>query len=476
MRRLQDQEKEEAKRDKLEKKADKIERKLDAIQKKVEKAEGKADALETKQDALEKKLEKLEAKLDKLEKKKDEKKKGEKKKPRLRGLPLRISAPGEQLALAVSLYKDGLAADRGSQSIIRRLAARGPMRVRFPDKQEKILDGDEADLDKAEKAADKDEKDLDQLEKNLEKLEEIWDKLEKELDKQEKDADEDEKELDGEKPKKKARKTLTLEDQRGPLAPRSYGTYGTSYTIRSLIATLRAGGPGARQAARRLEQIGSAATVALCRAYDSPVEHFRWEIVNLLGYTKDPRAIPLLARRGIHDPEVHPRWRSIWALTSVDDGSVPGLLRAQIARSRGLRRRHAAVALSLYQDPAALPVLREGLRDPDPWIRWESASCLASYADLHAAREIMRLYEREEDPSIRREMIRALGGISNPSVTAFLKRRLAELDPHLRLTVVYALSTPPAARRSRAVLRAHLTRERNRSVRKAIREELAAAS
>ncbi|HEV8353795.1 MAG TPA: hypothetical protein VGR24_06320 [bacterium] len=37
------------------------------------------------------------------------------------------------------------------------------------------------------------------------------------------------------------------------------------------------------------------------------------------------RAVPLLARRGIHDPEVHPRWRSIWALTSVDDGSVPAL-------------------------------------------------------------------------------------------------------------------------------------------------------
>ncbi len=253
---------------------------------------------------------------------------------------------------------------------------------------------------------------------------------------------------------------------------RGRGARAVRAEIAGLIRTLGEGGSAGKRAARRLEQLGSAATPALCRAYDSPVEHFRWQIVNLLGYTKDPRAISLLASRGIHDPELHPRWRSIWALTSVDDGSAVRILREQVARNSGRRRRHAAVALSLFRDPAAIPVLCEGLRAEDPWIRWESASCLVGYANPTAARRIVRVYPRERDASVRRELIRAVSGVKAPAVLKFLKRRLAEADPQLRSAAVHAL-TLSLNGQSQPVLLSHLARERTPFVRREIREMLA---
>lgn len=238
-----------------------------------------------------------------------------------------------------------------------------------------------------------------------------------------------------------------------------------------LIEQLRRGGARGRVASRRLEQMGRKATRALCVAYDSPEEHFRWEIVNLLGYTRDPRAIPLLCRRGIHDPEIHPRWRSIWALTSVDDGTVTAILRRQIRRERGVRRRHAAVALSLYRDPAALAVLRRGLGSRSGWIRWESASCLAGYADARSSARILELYGREKDPSVRKEMVRAVEGVADRRVERFLRRRLSSLQPEIREVAASALMQT-FGERSVTALQKRLEREPDPAVRNTMRAAL----
>lgn len=244
--------------------------------------------------------------------------------------------------------------------------------------------------------------------------------------------------------------------------------------LSALVSLLADSGPRARRAAKQLEQIGPQAVPALLRAYDSPHEHLRWEIVNLLGYIKDRRSLPLLLEQAIHDPELHPRWRSIWALSSVDDGRAVPHLRAQLARSRGRRRRNAAVALSIFEDAAAVPILRRGLSSEDNWIRWESASCLAGYQDPGVARDVLSLYRKERDPSIRREMIRAAAGVENPSLFRFFKRRLADPNADIRLAAVDALTRTADSRRARRALSARRRIERTRDVALALREALAA--
>lgn len=232
-------------------------------------------------------------------------------------------------------------------------------------------------------------------------------------------------------------------------------------------------GPKARRASRQIEKRGYLAVPALLQAYDSPHEHQRWEIVNLLGYIKDPRSLPLLLERAIHDPEVHPRWRSIWALSSVDDGRAIEHLRSQVARSRGRRRRNAAVALTIFDDPAAIPVLRQGLVSEDAWIRWESLSCLVGYQDVGVAYDVLRLFRKEKDPTIRLEMVRVVAGLNSPPILSFLIRRLGDPNPEIRSASADALARSGDSRRARKALTARLHREQRSDVRRALRGALA---
>jgi len=482
-----DQDKEEEKRDKLEGKADKLEKKLDGLTGKIDKLEKKADKLEPKLDKLEKKYDKMEAKLDKIEKKLDKPK--DKKDGKKGAMKVTVPAAflrsgddhlaGSAVALASSR---ALSVARSRVHPLRWLLGVRGQGVRLADETEKDLDERESNLDKAEEIYDKEEENLDKLENIMDKLENIYDTREKNVDAAEKEFDKAEEALDRTQtsPRGGSRERSMQErpGRRGivrtfrPLSHRR-GARAVRAEIAGLLRMLEEGGSAGKRAARRLEQIGSAATPALCRAYDSPAEHFRWQIVNLLGYTRDPRALGLLAHRGIHDPELHPRWRSIWALTSVDDGSAARILRAQVTRNSGLRRRHAAVALSLFRDPAAVPVLCEGLRAEDPWIRWESASCLVGYADPAAARRIVRVYPHERDASVRRELVRAVSGVKDPAVLKFLRRRLAGADPQVRSAAAHAL-TLSLNGQSQPILLSHLAREQMPSVRREIREMLAA--
>ena len=75
----------------------------------------------------------------------------------------------------------------------------------------------------------------------------------------------------------------------------------------------------------------------LIKATEDPTWKVRWDAVNALGELQDPRGIPALVQRALHDDNPHPRWRSLWALKAVD--------------SQGLQ---------------VIPGLRSGLHDPDP--------------------------------------------------------------------------------------------------------------
>ncbi len=466
---------EEKKRDKIEKKLDALEKKSDKLEAKLDKIEKKVDKQEKKEDKIGGKLGKLEAKLDKIEKKIDERGQNPSDDRSF------LQQAREELAgigdLSGLVSQDTARDDLGDAltAVFQTGAANAyDLLVYDLDKKEKALDKLEKDLDKMEKDLDDTEKRLDKSEKTLDGIEKMLDTLEKQLDRLEKQLDGND-ESPGGGQSRGGRRTSQIKPKRpSPTRarrPRRAPPKASAKRIQALIETLRGGGPGARDAGDEIEKLGAAATKALLKAYDSPEEHFRWEIVNLLGYTRDPAAIPLLADRGVQDPELHPRWRSIWALTSVDDGSAADRLKRTIAQSKGRRRYWASVALSLFEDRAALPALRQGLRAKASWDRWESASCLVGYADEAAARIILERYDQEPEADVRAEMVKALRGVNAPAPIQFLGERLVDGHAAARSAAVEALAHVDAAV-SEPMLRARQAQEPDKAVRKQIQTAL----
>ncbi len=134
-------------------------------------------------------------------------------------------------------------------------------------------------------------------------------------------------------------------------------------------------------------------------------------------------------------------------------------------------RRNLAVALSLFDDSAAVPVLRRGLRSSDWHKRWESASCLAGYADPATSRQVLRLYRHEKHSDIRCEMVRALEGVGTAEVEGFFRRKVRDRDPEVRSAAAQVLAATFNGR-SRAYLQQRRRRETDREVRRVISEAL----
>jgi HEAT repeat protein len=446
--------------DKLEVKSDKQEKKLDQLEVKGDKLEEKGDKLETKLEKLEKKYDQLEAKLDKIEKKADRRRQAsfgtsEVKLQKIRW-PLQATSllQSKKLTLEMSRSAQDLRADRLFTAFRRTVRLAENL-----DQLETELDKRETDSDTREKRWDIVEQLLDGLEKQADADEAAKDQLEEKLDALEASLDAEEyrrRETSGRASKRPGRKPGVTQT--------SPGVAQDPVRIGALIGELRHAGRRSRAASNALQSIGRTATPMLMEAYGDAEEHARWEIVNALGYIRDDRAIPFLVRYGTQDPEIHPRWRSIWALTSVDDGSARGALLKVLRISSGTRKRNAAVALSIFGDHSAVPVLRSGLKSSVPWERWESASCLAGLVDQRTALEIIRVYSTEKDEGVRKEFVRALSGVCKPYVVRFLKRRMSEPDPVLRIVAVSSLAESLNGNAQRVLSRL-LTKERHPAVR-----------
>jgi HEAT repeat protein len=145
----------------------------------------------------------------------------------------------------------------------------------------------------------------------------------------------------------------------------------------------------------------------------------RWDAVNALGNLKDPTAVPALAARALRDDNPHPRWRSLWALKSVDSQgarAIP-LLREGLESAEPVEVRNAAVALAFYSQPDAQTELLNGLEDSDPWRRWEAVFSLKNMGDSEAALAIATLLDAGFEPDIRtrQETALTLGQIGDES-------------------------------------------------------------
>ena len=158
----------------------------------------------------------------------------------------------------------------------------------------------------------------------------------------------------------------------------------------------------------------------------------RWDAVNDLGNLKDPKAIPSLAARALYDDNSHPRWRSLWALASVNPGGADAIpyLDVGLDDTDPLVVRNAAVALAFFSQPQARTELLAGLHDPDSFRRWEAVFSLRNIGDSQVVDALILLLDGAADPDtrVRGEVALNLGRIGGEGAAQALIDALRE-DP-----------------------------------------------
>ena len=158
----------------------------------------------------------------------------------------------------------------------------------------------------------------------------------------------------------------------------------------------------------------------------------RWDAVNDLGHLKDAKAIPALAARALYDDNSHPRWRSLWALSSVNPGGADAIpyLDAGLEDADPVVVRNAAVALAFFSQPQARTELLAGLHDQDSFRRWEAVFSLRNIGDSQVVDALIPLLDGAADPDtrVRGEVALNLGRIGGEGVAQTLLDALRE-DP-----------------------------------------------
>lgn len=190
----------------------------------------------------------------------------------------------------------------------------------------------------------------------------------------------------------------------------------------------------------------------LIRATEDPIWKTRWDAVNALGKLKDPRGVPALAQRALLDDNSHPRWRSLWALSSVDRAGADAipLFRAALESSNPVEVRNAAVGLAYFQQEEAIPELLNGLRDSDPWRRWESVFSLKNVGSPQVVQALVPSLDPKVEPNTRtrQETALTLGKIGNEEVVpALLTALKQDASPEVRwraAAALYRLGFPSA--------------------------------
>ena len=158
----------------------------------------------------------------------------------------------------------------------------------------------------------------------------------------------------------------------------------------------------------------------------------RWEAVNALGVLGDPAALESLVERALVDVNSHPRWRSLWAISTIDPDGTEAIL----ALTPGLDDadpevvRNAAVAIAFFSGASAIPELIEGLSDTDEFRRWEAVFSLRNFQDEAVTDGLIPLLSASAEPAVRvrNEVALSLGGIDDDRVAPALFEALRN-DP-----------------------------------------------
>lgn len=172
----------------------------------------------------------------------------------------------------------------------------------------------------------------------------------------------------------------------------------------------------------------------------------RWDAVNELGKSKDPRAISALVERTLYDENSHPRWRSLWALKAIGakgSRAIP-MLRNALLDPDPVVARNAAIGLAFFGQPDARAELLKGLDDPNSFRRWEAIYSLRVIGAPEVARELAVLLGSQVEPevSVRGEAALALGymGIPAEVMPPLVHALRTDESPQVRWRAALALS------------------------------------
>ncbi len=201
--------------------------------------------------------------------------------------------------------------------------------------------------------------------------------------------------------------------------------------LQELLGRLRTDGPKERKETReRLLAMGPVIVPHLLERIEDPEFTVRWKVVNLLGYLEDTRGLMPLVERVAFDPNPHVRWRALWALAVMnqDETIVAEFQRRLTDESQ---RWNAAVGLSMFGDPAAIPVLVEGTRSEDGETRFEAIFGLGRSFDENTSAVLVGLLEHPEVKT-RNEVVMALGKIRDAKAAEGLIRALGDDEPGVR--------------------------------------------
>jgi HEAT repeat protein len=225
-----------------------------------------------------------------------------------------------------------------------------------------------------------------------------------------------------------------------------------------------------RSASETLVQLGEEALPALIEATRAENPMVRWEAVNALGYIGSPKAIPAVLERVLIDTDVHTRWRSIWALGCINDGSAQSRLQKYLTDDNPQKRWHAAVALSALGGGEAIPILHQGLKSNDSWTRWEAANALGRTYNEKTADLLISAY-KDSNTSTRQEIVLSLGRIGTPKVIPALIKALADEEREVRWRAAMALGWI-GDRTAALALQTHLETEKDKFVIEQIEKSL----
>jgi len=249
--------------------------------------------------------------------------------------------------------------------------------------------------------------------------------------------------------------------------------------IEVLVPILASGDNDARKSARdELIEMGAYAVPNLVSHLEDPDMTIRWEMVNILGYIRDPRSIGPLIERTISDDNPHPRWRAIWALGAADDGTARDKLwtRLQSGTLGEKQRWNAVVALSNFRDERVLPAILEGLQAPTGWQRWEAVNALGRLRSEGSV-AALRPFLQDQDQSVRRETVMVLGKIDGSEAVALLLPVLENPDFEMRWRAAMALkglSDPRIAPAAEARLRVEKDEQTKKYLQEIVRTSPAA--
>lgn len=208
-----------------------------------------------------------------------------------------------------------------------------------------------------------------------------------------------------------------------------------------LLSLLVSSDEESRRAAReRVLELGPTVVPSLIKAARSSDSNLRWEAVDSLGSIRDFRATAAVIERVLEDEDVHVRWRSIWAITNLDDGSVVSSLLKFLNSKNKTVAWNAAVALSVFSRAEAVPTLLRGMKSEDAFQRWEAVSCLGSVHNDETIPALISVLERDS-ADIRCEAALSLGRISHKSaMRALLKALASDKEPQVRWRAAMALA------------------------------------